>query len=203
MSRLRNKNKTAKRQPRQQRQRNTSTKAVREDGVIPPISREQHQYYTSMKYDGNTLSVESKQDNQPVRRKKYTLKQLRREIPVAAELINKYLDGKVPRSLHRHQYPPHTVSIYPVLPNPVDLGLLPPAASTAATDSRRARIHIGDEFRPIPIPMSSDCSPSTCERSKRHHGRNTDIGDTDEMMKLFVSDRDDRDDRDDRKIRFM
>ena len=176
MSRLRKTNKTAKR----------------------------HQYYTHMKYDGNTLSVESQQDNQPIQRKKYTLKQLRREIPVAAELINKYLDGKVPRSIHKHQHPPHTVSIYPVLPNPVDLGLIPSAATTMpATDSRRARIrHIGD------------CSPSTCERSSKSHGRNTthrrkhhigaadaaDATDADQMMKLFVSEKDAGDHR---KIRFM
>jgi hypothetical protein len=165
-----------------------------------------------MKYDGNTLSVESQQDDQPIRRKKYTLKQLRREIPVAAELINKYLDGKVPNELHKHQHSPHTVSIYPVLPNPVDLGLIPPAPTTA---SRRARIRIGDEFSPI--SMGSDCSPSTCERSNKSRGRNTmrrkhhirdddddddDDADTatDQMMKLFVSEKG-ADDR--RKIRFM
>ena len=195
MSRLRNKNKTAK---RQERRRNITKK----------VGNEQHQYYTRMNYDGKTLSVESQQDNQPIRRKKYTLKQLRREIPVAAELINKYLDGKVPRSLHRH--PPHAVSIYPVLPNPVDLGLIPPAASTAmmpatmpGTDSRHA--HLGDEFRPI--SMSSHCSPSTCERGRKHRvsveNDVNDYNDNDdnEILKLFVSDRGDDDDR--RRIRFM
>jgi hypothetical protein len=100
-----------------------------------------------MTYDGNTLSVESKQDNQPIKRKKYTLKQLRREIPVAAELINKYLDGKVPRSLHTHKYPQNTVSIYPVLPNPVDLGLIPPAMeeSPAPEESRARKYRSPDE----------------------------------------------------------
>jgi len=101
------------------RKKNTRKKAL--------TSSTRHQYYSKMEYDGETLSVESKQDNQPIKRKKYTLKQLRREIPMAAELINKYLDGKVPRSLHTYKYPQNTVSIYPVLPNPVDLGLIPPA----------------------------------------------------------------------------
>ena len=193
MSRLRKKNKTVKRE-----ERNITKKVGK---------KHHHQYYTRMNYDGRILSVESQQDNQPIRRKKYTLKQLRREIPVAAELINKYLDGKVPRSLHNHNHPPHTVSIYPVLPNPVDLGLLPPAASTttmpAMTESRRA--HIGDEFRPI-----SMCSPSTCERERKHRvtadddNDNDDAADdaADDVMKLFVSERDD-DRGHDRRIRFI
>jgi hypothetical protein len=154
-----------------------------------------------MTYDGNTLSVESQQDNQPIRRKKYTLKQLRREIPIAAELINKYLDGKVPQSLHNHRHPPDTVSIYPVLPNPVDLGLLPPGATATMPAASSRHAHIGHEFRPI--SMTSDCSPSTCERGRKHHADNAAAND-DDIMKLFVSDRDDRDDRGhDRRIRFI
>jgi hypothetical protein len=164
--------------------------------------KERHQYYTRMNYDGRILSVESKQDNQPIRRKKYTLKQLRREIPVAAELINKYLGGKVPRSLHNHS---HAVSIYPVLPNPVDLGLLPPGATTAVMPADSRHAHIGHEFRPI--SMTSDCSPSTCERGRKHHVAATvgaatayDDGDNDvndnDVVRLFVRDLDD-----DRRIR--
>ena len=201
MSRLRKKNKTVKRE-----ERNITKKVGK---------KHHHQYYTRMNYDGRILSVESQQDNQPIRRKKYTLKQLRREIPVAAELINKYLDGKVPRSLHNHNHPPHAVSIYPVLPNPVDLGLLPPAMPAASTTTMPAMMpasrhaHIGDEFRPI-----SMCSPSTCERE--HHvtaydndddNDNDDNNDNDDaadddVMKLFVSERDD-DRGHDRRIRFI
>jgi hypothetical protein len=150
-----------------------------------------------MTYDGNTLSVESKQDNQPIRRKKYTLKQLRREIPVAAELINKYLDGKVPRSLHNHR---HAVSIYPVLPNPVDLGLIPPGAMPAAMPADSRHAHIGHEFRPI--SMTSDCSPSTCEHGRKHHAaaydnNNVDDNDIDDIdvVRLFVSEKDDDNNR--------
>ena len=197
MAGTRKKNKTVKREER---------------NITKKVRNEQHQYYTSMKYDGRTLSVESKQDNQPIRRKKYTLKQLRREIPIAAELINKYLDGKVPRSLHHHNHPPNTVSIYPVLPNPVDLGLIPPAATAATMPaampaSRHA--HIGDEFRPI--SMSSHCSPNTCERGRKHHvtayDNNDDNNDNnndndDEIMKLFVSERDDNRGHG-RRIRFI
>jgi len=176
-------------------------------------SIDHHSYQASMKYDGKVLSVESKKDNEPIRRKKYTLKQLRREIPIAAELINKYLDGKVPRSLHKHEYPPHAVSIYPVLPNPVDLGLIPPSATatvmpgsrlTRPTRPTRRIRHIGS-----PIVMSSsDCSPSTCERGKRRHKHriiddDAAGADTDEIMKLFVSEKDADADADDRRIRIL
>jgi len=184
MAGIRKKNKTVKRE-----ERNITKKA----------RNEHHQYYTRMNYDGRILSVESKQDNQPIRRKKYTLKQLRREIPVAAELINKYLGGKVPRSLHNHS---HAVSIYPVLPNPVDLGLLPPGATTAVMPAESRHAHIGHEFRPI--SMTSDCSPSTCERGRKHHVAATaataaaydDVNDDDNVVRLFVSEKDD-----DRRIR--
>lgn len=127
--------------PTKLRKKNTRKKASRSSST-------RHQYYSKMTYDGETLSVESKQDNQPIKRKKYTLKQLRREIPVAAELINKYLDGKVPRSLHTHKYPQNTVSIYPVLPNPVDLGLIPPAMEEprAVEESPGRKYRIPDDY---------------------------------------------------------
>ena len=182
MAGIRKKNKTVKRE-----ERNITKK-------------EHHQYYTRMNYDGRILSVESKQDNKPIRRKKYTLKQLRREIPLAAKLIEQYLGGKVPQSLHNHS---HAVSIYPVLPNPVDLGLLPPGATTAVMPAESRHAHIGHEFRPI--SMTSDCSPSTCERGRKHHVAATaaataaayDDGDNDNnVMRLFVRDLDD-----DRRIR--
>lgn len=181
MAGIRKKNKTVKREER------SITKKER---------NEHHQYYTRMNYDGRILSVESKQDNKPIRRKKYTLKQLRREIPLAAKLIEQYLGGKVPQSLHNHS---HAVSIYPVLPNPVDLGLLPPGATTAVMPAESRHAHIGHEFRPI--SMTSDCSPSTCERGRKHHVAATAAAaayddNNDNVMRLFVRDLDD-----DRRIR--
>jgi len=187
MAGIRKNNKTVKRE----RQRNITKKA----GI------ERHQYYTRMNYDGRTLSVESKQDNRPIRRKKYTLKQLRREIPIAAKLIEKYLGGNVPQSLHNHSHPHHAVSIYPVLPNPVDLGLLPPGRAMPAIPASSQHTHIGHEFSPI--SMTSDCSPSTCERGRKHHVAAYDDNDNDndnddndnDILKLFIRDLDDRDNR--------
>ena len=102
-----------------------------------------------MNYDGNTLSVESQQDNQPIKRKKYTLKQLRREIPVAAELIKKYLGGEIPKGLHKREQFPEDAAIYPVLPNPVDLGLIPPGVSampeSSSASSMRRKYRIAED----------------------------------------------------------
>ena len=150
--------------PTKLRKKNTRKKAS-------TSSSRRHQYYSKMTYDGKTLSMESQQDNQPIKRKKYTLKQLRREIPVAAELINKYLDGKVPNSLHNHKYPENTVSIYPVLPNPVDLGLIPPAMEEP--------------------PLYRDRGYGNGRITMRRKYRNPDESGDGQIMKLYVRDSDD------------
>ena len=159
-----------------------------------------HQYYSSITYDGDTLSVKSKKDNEPVKHKKITLKQLRRNIPIAADLIEKYLNGKVPPALYKHQDPENTVSIYPVLPNPVDLGLIPPPMSTPPPRAPSPYHDIGYEFASMPMirssSSSSDCSPSTCEQQGQRHKRHSrdvgDVGDDEdatEMIKLFIRDK--------------
>ena len=165
MSRLRtnkNKNKNKKikiKTMKQPQQRNTPIKV---NDNIP------HQYYTKMNYDGNVLSVESKQDNQRVKRGKFTLRRLRREIPIAAKLIEQYLGGEIPKEVHNHEHLPNTVSIYPVLPNPVDLGLIPPATESPSQQSDRGN-------RQGRITM----------RCKNNNNNNMD--DDRMMMKLYVS----------------
>ena len=120
------------------------------------------------------------------------MKQLRQNIPIAADLIEKYLNGKVPPSLYKHQDPENTVSIYPVLPNPVDLGLIPPPMSTQPRAPSPYHDN-GYEFTSMPmIRSSSDCSPSTCEQGQRHKRRSRDVGDDEdatEMIKLFIRDK--------------
>ena len=182
MSRLRtkkNKNKKIKTKTmKQPRQRNTPIKVV---DNIP------HQYYTKMNYDGNVLSVESKQDNQRVKREKYTLNRLRREIPVAARLIEQYLGGEIPKELHNHEHLPNTVSIYPVLPNPIDLGLIPPATESPSQRSdrgtRQGRITMrcknnnmdDDDRMMMKLYVSEMDVDNNDDLSRRHHrslGRN-------------------------------
>jgi len=153
---------------------------------MPPKSRKRNtrkKYYSKMVFDGKTLSMESQEDNKPIKRKKITLKQLRRKIPIAAELINKYLDGKVPNSLHNHKYPQNTVSIYPVLPNPVDLGLIPPAMEEP--------------------PLYRDRGYGNGRITMRRKYRIPDESGDGEIMKLYVRDvhQGDRDVRDVRGVR--
>ena len=99
---------------------------------------EEHRYYSKMMFDGNTLVTESKKDNEPVKRHKYTLKQLRREIPLGEELIVKYLDGRIPKGLSRPV--PIEVPFHSALPSPSDLGLLPPREESRRGRSRKSRM---------------------------------------------------------------
>ena len=92
-----------------------------------PIT-EQHHFYSKMVYDGNTMLTESQKDNEPIQRRKYTLKQLEREIPIGAELIKTHLDHKVPLALNKPT--PNEIKFTSVLPNPRDLGLIPPRMFT-------------------------------------------------------------------------
>lgn len=96
---------------------------------------QEHHYYSKMFFDGNTMFTESQKDNEPVKRRKYTLKQLEREIPIGAELIKEHLDHKVPPAIN---YPlPKEIEFESVLPNPIDLGLMPPQISSNHTRKRR------------------------------------------------------------------
>jgi hypothetical protein len=87
-----------------------------------------HNYYSKMVFDGKTLRTESKQDDKPIKRRKYTLKDLEKEIPIGAELVKEYLDYKVPRGLEEPL--PKNAVFQSVLPNPDDLGLMPPKIRT-------------------------------------------------------------------------
>lgn len=98
---------------------------------------ENHHYYSKMLFDRNTntLSTESQKDGGPIKRRKCTLEELKQDIPIAAELIIDHLDRKVPRSI---QYPlPNGIEFKSVLPNPADLGLIPPKLSMNHTKKHR------------------------------------------------------------------
>ena len=109
-------------------------RSVEEDSSF----HEEHRYYSKMMFDGNTLVTESKKDNEPVKRRKYTLKQLRREIPLGEELIVKYLDGRIPKGLSRPVL--NEVPFHSALPSPSDLGLLPPREEQRRGRSRKSRL---------------------------------------------------------------
>jgi hypothetical protein len=119
-----------------------------------------------MLFDGNTMITESQKDNEPVKRRKYTLKRLEREIPIAAKLVKTHLRRKVPPAVNDPF--PRDIEFTSVLPNPIDLGLMPP--------SRRSR----DDH--------DDHDPMKKQRklSKHHHHHDHDH-DNEENIKLLVN----------------
>lgn len=94
-----------------------------------------HHYYSKMAFDGKTLVSESQKDDEPMRRRVYTLKQLKREIPLAGKFVEEHLDGKIPHAINKPI--PKEIAFRSVLPNPADLGLLPPRESRRRRQRRR------------------------------------------------------------------
>jgi hypothetical protein len=138
--------------------KNTRTRRRRRTSTIE--SSEPHHYYSKMAFDGKTLVSESQKDNEPVRRRVYTLKQLKREIPLAAKFVEEDLGGVIPEAIH-HPIPKE-LAFRSVLPNPADLGLLPPR------ESRR-------RFRPVrrmrPSRRKSRSVPATATADERENMR--------------------------------
>lgn len=96
---------------------------------------ESHRFMSSMTFDGNTLTTKTQKDNEPVIERRYTKEQLAREIPIGKEMVDMYLDGKMPKGLqdHHRNHIQGTDKKSPVfqnvLVNPADLGLLPPRST--------------------------------------------------------------------------
>lgn len=82
-------------------------------------------YSAKMAFDGKKLVSEIQKNNEPAQRRVYTLKQLAREIPLAAELGKAHL-GWNDRHVIQYPPPPKNLEFHSVLPNPSDLGLMPP-----------------------------------------------------------------------------
>lgn len=139
---------------------------ARARGQTPPPVVEKHHFYSKMFFDGNTMISESQKDNEPVKRRKYTLKRLEREIPIAAELVKTHLRRKVPPAVNAPF--PRDIEFTSVLPNPIDLGLMPP--------SGRSRDDDDDDHHHDPMKKRR-------KRSK-HHDHDHD---NEENIKLLVN----------------
>lgn len=79
-------------------------------------------YASNMLFDGNKMTIDTQINGQPVQHKEFTIRDIRKNNPLGAELIKQYLKNKVPRTLKR---PPVNTQIYirPVLSSFSDLGL--------------------------------------------------------------------------------
>jgi len=124
-------------QSKRRKRNNKQTKSKETQKVKRPVGTattatvsapeiETHRFISSITFDGNTLTTQTQQDDEPVIRHRYTKEQLAREIPIGNELVEKYLDGKMPKELQAHQAHHRRPVFRNVLVSPVDLGLLPP-----------------------------------------------------------------------------
>jgi hypothetical protein len=148
------------------------------------VKEEHHSYYSKMSFDGQNLITESKKDNEPIKRKVYTMKELKKEIPIGAELLeNENLP--VPKAL---QYPiPKEIGFRTVLPNPADLGLLPPSPSDGPTTIHMNNVSHRNESSRC-HRLRSNRLRSRCLRNRNHSRTHHYNGDND--IKLIIQDRD-------------
>jgi hypothetical protein len=104
---------------------------------------EEHHFYSKIAVEGNRMFTESQKDDEPVKREIFTLRRLEKEIPVAADLIKIHLQRKVPPALNRPF--PRDIGFKSVLPNPYDLGLMPPQTKRRHKHHHHSRHHRKDD----------------------------------------------------------
>ncbi len=107
-----------------------------------------HRFMSSMTFDGNTLTTKTQKDNEPVIEHRYTKEQLARDIPIGKEMVDMYLDGKMPNGLqHHHRKHRHSTGrshvFQNVLVSPADLGLLPPRSTNEELEEDLLRLRQG------------------------------------------------------------
>jgi hypothetical protein len=144
--------------------------------VIPTENAEvdshHHHYLSTMTFDGNTLVFKSQKDDEPVKEG---------QISIDKYLIDEYLDGKTPRGFKRPI--PKEIEFRSVLPNPADLGLLPPNASCMKKyklnkdkqTKRRREIQsqdIYDKQRENMLLMVQDADDAALNSDYAAHGKN-------------------------------
>ena len=114
------------------------------DPAADPAAVESHRLVSSMTYDGDKLVTMFQKDNEPVKQRIYTMKQLEQELPIGKELIDLHLDGKMPQGIQEHHRNKHkhkhtTPMFHNVLVHPADLGLLAPKVDVSMPDKHRSR----------------------------------------------------------------
>ena len=151
----------------------------------PAPVMESHRFMSRMTFDGNTLTTQTQKDNEPVIERKYTKEQLAREIPIGKEMVDTYLDGKMPKGLqprHRNHY--SRPVFQNVLISPADLGLLPPR-STRDEDEAQEHLLRNGHHKTSKLRMKR----RERERQRRRlYDNNTDLAETDGDFDLIVND---------------
>ena len=102
----------------------TATATAKETPQEPVIKTYSSSYASNMLFDGKNLVVDTKINDRPTEHKVFTIRNLRKENPLGADLITTYLNGNVPETLKNPSTDasPH-IHIRPVLTSLSDLGL--------------------------------------------------------------------------------
>lgn len=133
---------------------------------------ESHRFISSMSFNGDTLTTTTKKDDEPVIQRKYTLA---RDIPIGKEMVDMYLDGKIPERLHHHNKSPMFRN---VLVSPADLGLLPPD-------------HTAEIQGPARQSQRTRRRRRTALRHHDHRADEHDRRDDENELRLMIDDHDD------------
>jgi len=113
-----------KKKPQKRTQKKVIALTATADIPTAPVI-ESHSFKSSMTFDGKTLTTKTQKDNEPVVERRFTRRDLAQQIPIGKELVDKYLDGEMPRELQYHKKMKPKMFTN-VLISPGDLGLLPP-----------------------------------------------------------------------------
>jgi hypothetical protein len=127
----------ARKTNRKQKKQQKRTRKVKRAAPAPAPAIESHSFKSSMTFDGNTLTTKTQKDNEPVVERRFTRRDLAQQIPIGKELVDKYLDGEMPRELQYHKKMKPKMFTN-VLISPGDLGLLPP---TRMIKTKRRKDH--------------------------------------------------------------
>ena len=127
-----------KKKPQKRTQKKVIALTATADIPTAPVI-ESHSFKSSMTFDGKTLTTKTQKDNEPVVERRFTRNDLAREIPIGKEMVDEYLDGKMPKELQYHKKNKHKMFTN-VLISPGDLGLLPPRMNK----TKRRRDHAPD-----------------------------------------------------------
>ena len=151
----------------------------------PAPAMESHRFMSRMTFDGNTLTTQTQKDNEPVIERKYTKEQLAREIPIGKEMVDTYLDGKMPKGLQPRDRNHYSRPVFQnVLISPADLGLLPPRSTSDEDDANEHLLRNGHH-------KTSKLRMKRRERERqrrRLYDNNTDLAETDGDFDLIVND---------------
>ena len=154
-----------KKKPQKQTQKKVLALTATAEAIPPTPVIESHSFKSSMTFDGKTLTTKTQKDNEPVVEHRFTRNDLAREIPIGKEMVDEYLDGKMPKELQYHNKNKDNMFTN-VLISPGDLGLLPPRMNK--TKRRRDHAHDHGELQLLVDDNDPDDDYNSISRRHRH-----------------------------------